>query len=75
MDKNQEVSVFQGIEVMARMVVLRLDSHGIEAGLVGLSYGGPASHYLGGGDGLFDVVVLEKHAERALEILNEETES
>ena len=75
MDKNKEALVFQGIEVMARMAPLRLDSHGIQAELVGFSFGGPAAVYGGAGTGMFNVVVLEKDAERAFAVLNEEIEN
>ena len=74
MDKNKEVLVFQGIEVMARMALLRLDSHGIQAELIGFSLGGPAAIYGGSGTGMFNVIVLEKDAERAFAVLNEEVE-
>ena len=74
MDRDQEVSVFQGNEMMARMALLRLDSHGIPAELIGFSLGGPAAIYGGGGTGVFNVVVLKKDVERAVTALNEEVE-
>lgn len=74
MDKEQEVSVFQGNEVMARMALLRLDSRGIHAEVIGFSLGGLAAIYGGSGTGQFEVVVLKKDAERSMAILNDEEE-